>query len=94
MRWAVGDYEPTTVRNLALALSTGAIQADGSSRELTVVTMAKDNGVVVDVSCSCAKGSGTCHLGITEETVGIFCLGCRRCQMVIEIPTALLQLVP
>lgn len=70
MRWAVGDYEPNTVRNLAFALSAGAIQADESSRELTVVTIAKDNGVVVDVSCSCAKGSGTCYLGTMPDLGG------------------------
>ena len=92
MRWAVGDYEPTTIRNLASALSAGAIKRDGSSRELKVLTMARPQGVVVDVDCHCARPSGSCELtlGGGPDVGVIYCSGCSRCEMEVKIPSGLL----
>jgi hypothetical protein len=91
MRWAVADYEPAMVRNLALALSGGAIQASGVSRQLQVVTMGRDPGVVVDADCDCTKGKGSCSLAITPDGQGIYCTGtCSNCEIAVVIPAELL----
>jgi hypothetical protein len=50
LRWAVGDYQRKLTNSLAHALSTGAVQANGETRELRVKI---NSGVTVDVFCDC-----------------------------------------
>jgi hypothetical protein len=95
LRLAVGDYPRPLVRGLANALATGAVRADGTSRDLLVRTKAKAPGVTVDVSCDCMGMGGFCRLTLDTSGSHVYCAAagtCRgACWIVVRIPSELLD---